>query len=970
MRTWCSETVQAAVCVVVAICALLPSGCDSSTEILHGPDAGPGSADAPFGARCSATEECESHLCVRVDVEGGVCTRVCDELHDCPDAPNWLCVEPVGLEAAVCACQPDADHEICGDGIDNDCDGRVDDCMVCDGVQIPPDDPEHCGACDNVCDEDQACEGGECVCLQGDALLCDGLCVDPANDPDHCGGCDEACPGNLPCVNAACDCVFPLPDRCGDTCVNRATDSANCGVCGHVCPGDLTCAGGRCGCANPLPHRCDDTCVDKSQDVNNCGSCGRVCPADQTCVAGECRCPSGAPDVCGSTCVDTDTDASHCGDCHRACAPGLVCSSGECVCPGAGEMRCGHACIDTWSDPANCGDCGYSCAPGERCSGGLCICDSGLVCDGACMPVDDPANCGACGAACGPEQFCNGTACVCSAPALAACGLACFDLASDPLHCGTCTQACLPGELCLGGTCGCPNGSTYCGATAGCVDLANDASHCGACGNGCDPGLACNDGRCVCPTFGEAMCASTGTCTDTLSNLDHCGGCDLACRNGELCDSGRCACPGTTTWCESADDCVDTRSDPQHCGGCDQGCPGDSFCSFSTCRCPSGQTVCPDGCQVLSSDPNNCGACGNVCSGSTTCSTGACRCMDFPAVLHPVHDIQSSTSLSGSRMDVAGGDTGFAVVWDVFEGFSSSVYLQLLSNEGEPVGEPTPVGMGSEPQVIWGDGEWVVAWRGGSSRVVGQRVAPDGTFILGQFFLTPEGEAVGTRAVTIDWIPGRGYVVVYGINTSARIRFLGTTLTEPESPIAVPSTSSSYTTPRTAVAPDGTLGIIYSRVSGGVGFISYAEGAGFSSMVALSTSGGSDDMDLAHDGVTWVASIAASGQTRVRRGPSLQQTTRLDNHTSNVMRSRLDRGDGHLHAAWITVASPSRVEVTRLGVPPDPSSAALVLNPVSDQAAASIHDLVTAYGGVGRQVAVMRQSSDMRTFSLEYPGCP
>jgi hypothetical protein len=344
--------------------------------------------------------------------------------------------------------------------------------------------------------------------------------------------------------------------------------------------------------------------------------------------------------------------------------------------------------------------------------------------------------------------------------------------------------------------------------------------------------------------------------------------------------------------------------------------------------------------------------------------------VDYPAVLHEVHDIETGDALSFANVDIAAGGDGFAVVWELAAAWIPHIILQRLSAEGEPLGEPIVVGEGSTPRVIWANGEWVVAWRSSESRVVGQRIAPDGTFIHDQVFLSHAGYSVGSRAVALEWIPGRGYVVVYGINTSAHLRFVGETLDQPEPPIAIPSTSNSYTTPRTAVGPDGTLGIIYSRVSGGVGFITYSEAAGFGSMVALSTSGGTDDMDLAHDGVTWVAAVAASGQTHALRGPSLQQSTRLDNHANSVGRARLDSGDGYLYAAWMAYSSPNRAEIARLEVPADPSAPVIVLNPVTARDKPSLTELESVYREGGRQLVVTRQSSNLRAFTAEYPGCP
>src|SRR5262245_12198882 len=120
--------------------------------------------DGVFGARCTKTEDCASGLCVRLDATGGICTTACEADQQCPPSDNWACLYSSADRFDVCACRKLADAEICGDGMDNDCNGKVDDCRVCNDRQVPATDPNNCGGCGNVCGGGKSCDGTACVC--------------------------------------------------------------------------------------------------------------------------------------------------------------------------------------------------------------------------------------------------------------------------------------------------------------------------------------------------------------------------------------------------------------------------------------------------------------------------------------------------------------------------------------------------------------------------------------------------------------------------------------------------------------------------------------------------------------------------------------------------------------------------------------------------------------------------------------
>jgi hypothetical protein len=197
-----------------------------------------------------------------------------------------------------CTSLAEPSAEVCN-GLDDDCDGAVDDAATCPGA-------------DAICQNGKCvhrCGGGEFKCAPGAA--CDpktGYCVEPACVGVTCEG-ETMCRGGVcgvPCNGVVC----PHGQTCeGDRCVDKCR--------GVVCPGGEVCRAGVCfgGCAT-----CD----------------GVVCGAPLACVAasGECVDPS-----CAGGCP-TGTFCRG-GACVDACS-GVVCPGGEaCVkgeCGGTGGL--------------------------------------------------------------------------------------------------------------------------------------------------------------------------------------------------------------------------------------------------------------------------------------------------------------------------------------------------------------------------------------------------------------------------------------------------------------------------------------------------------------------------------------------------------------------------------------------------------------------------------------------------------
>ena len=248
-----------------------------------------------------------------------------------------------------------------------------------------------CGSCPG---RNPSCNG---PCAPGFSA-CNGSCVDEQTDPNHCGACNNVCtapPGATPeCSAGACTSSCLAPDlTCGTACVDPLTDPNNCGTCANKCTapsnGTPECSSGACTFVCTTPDtKCGSACVNTQTDPNNCGACANVCG---TVPNGTSVCSSGA---CGATCntgfstcggsmlcgINLQTNTSDCGACGNVCPTfpngTAVCSSGSCseTC-NTGFATCGGSILcgkNLETDPSNCGACGNVCGPTQTCSAGVC----------------------------------------------------------------------------------------------------------------------------------------------------------------------------------------------------------------------------------------------------------------------------------------------------------------------------------------------------------------------------------------------------------------------------------------------------------------------------------------------------------------------------------------------------------------------------------------------------------------------
>jgi hypothetical protein len=680
--TRCSATLVGAVCdaqpgrPVAETCDMVDNDCNGKVDDVGLASAGTVESCGACGGFCPQPTNA-----VAACVLGG-CVAKC--------APGYIDLDRNPGNGCECAVS-NSGIEIC-DGLDNNCNGQIDDGIT---QKVYEADPLTIGV--------GVCRPGYSVCRNG-VMVQERPAQLPGNEV--CDGLDNDCNGKV-------DELFDLQ-----------TDDFNCGGCGIVCPTGVKCASGRCGDGTqtptlPPPPRDEGSsgqvqigicpgldgaiiCVDLLSDPANCGGCGTVCAAGQFCGLGTCiskdklpagtapppvikptcplpppptggadagvgSCPASVPDTCKTEsgriyCTNLLYDNASCGACGVACQAGAFCRDGRCIYEGGSgggsttpicrepfklcsDPFGGSHCTDLTVDPRNCGGCGIACTGATFCAQGRCQMGE----------APPPPTCYIPTTNCGTEQepFCT-------------------DPFRDPGNCGTCGRRCTDGTFCKEGACVsgeapppvCYPPMTYCKTPEGklyCTDTFHDPGNCGSCGRACPAGDYCKDGLCHSGELPPPECSPPRAlcrgprdefyCTDPTRDPNNCGGCNLVCPVGTYCEVGQCldgkppaqTCETPLKICtdpRGGNYCTDPRHDPANCGGCGIVCGPGKYCYQGMCGDAPPPPVCeqpyllcthPMGgsyCTDPRRDPGNCGGCGNLCPDGLYCNDG--RCQDAP----------------------------------------------------------------------------------------------------------------------------------------------------------------------------------------------------------------------------------------------------------------------------------------------------------------------------------------------------
>jgi von Willebrand factor type A domain/Putative metal-binding motif len=410
----------------------------------------------PIGELCNGKDDdCDG----QIDEDFPTLGQPCNE-QSCQGAGKFVCnASGTGVVCSVSALGPTP--EIC-DGIDNDCDGQVDEAPG-PGDPAMPGVGVLCGSNIGECKQGATiCSGGKLVCSSVGAT------------PEVCDGKDNDCNGSID------DGLVPP-----DTTCNPAGLASGQPLKGECKPGTFVCRGAegwQCqGGVGPTPEVCDGKDNDCDGQIDNNASCA----AGTICISGECV----------PTCVE--------GGEQYPCPADRYCKNGACLPKACARTPCtgGNICQadGTCVDPCSL----MTCLPGASCVKGVCLdcysqgCPTGKRCIGRQCTVDPCA-----GVTCGKDKICNNGSCVstcaemtCDTGQVCSQGKcsksACAQVCDSDSYCDGASGTCLP-KRCA--SINCPAGRVCVNSLAKCIDDPCEKIHCGT-GQVC---LVADDGTADC----------------------------------------------------------------------------------------------------------------------------------------------------------------------------------------------------------------------------------------------------------------------------------------------------------------------------------------------------------------------------------------------------------------------------------------------------------------------------------------
>jgi hypothetical protein len=403
----------------------------------------------------------------------------------------------------------------------------------------------NCGACGNVCDNNQsfgaACDGTKCTykgCADG-WQNCDTSgadtngCETSMTSTAACGGCGNSCDmlhsigamcttaadAGIGCHYSGCEPGWADCDTSGedlDGCETSLATATNCGACGVACdktqsqgascPDGKTCiyTGCNSGFADCDTSGADTNGCETSVPANTCDACGMACDMMHS--------EGASCDTTGTaTCKYTSCDANF-ADCNTSPPDTDGCETSTTTITNCGN--CGVACDTTNSVGATCAGntCKYS-----SCAAGFADCFPAAPNTNGCeSSLTSTTSCGGCGNACNTKTGtpqCSGSTCS-------------YKCNAGLLDCNAATKPDVDGCECQGTACcgtGCQTahsdglGQTFYDCTAlGTYKAPQAMEACTAAtgGNGCKDGSMCCGGigalgLCIGTTY-SAVCNSSG----------------------------------------------------------------------------------------------------------------------------------------------------------------------------------------------------------------------------------------------------------------------------------------------------------------------------------------------------------------------------------------------------------------------------------------------------------------------------